>query len=320
MGAKGARKSARQPVSPKGEKQNGRHRPGSFSASVQDATVGASALGPASTAIGIVVREGLSFEDTARLFRLLFTENFPRLRRAARNEARRRVDELLGAFGRQAQHLTQEELAGFAEPDAQYVLTEAIQASARRDHEDLREVLARLIAQRMQATGKEMKSLVLGEAVRAASKLTSNQFHIIALCFVVRYAQWIDGPPTWQGCNKFLSKMAVPFMGAHVSHGNLAHIEYAGCGSTGHGVRAPLHAIRARRYPQLFSTTDDYGPASKRGIGIVERNSELLLRLCEMSDETKFDGIHLTSVGIALATTIIAHVTGEEISLDRWLT
>lgn len=294
-----------------------------FVSTMQDSTLGASAVGPNASATGIViVNQGMSFTETETLFGLLFEQNFPRLAETARTEARRRVDEFAATFTRIAatQHVNEEQLAGFAEPDVQFALNSAIQTNARRDSQELRELLARLIVQRLQAQDQAMMGLVLGEAVSAAGRLIPSQFHALALCFLTMYTNWFDGPVSWQACNAFLHEMVAPFLSTSMCNGDLLHLEYAGCVAFDQGPPHSFITLIGLNYNSLFDIeAREVLHESQRMIAMATKESPILKSVIDLSEQARFYMLRPTTVGFVLAATVIEQVTGKRLPIDKWL-
>ncbi|WP_441292046.1 LPO_1073/Vpar_1526 family protein [Sorangium sp. KYC3313] len=293
-----------------------------YGSNVTDSHVHSLAVGERSRAITVVHHHGLSFTEAERLFGLLFEQNFPRLAEVAREEARRRVDEFTATFMRMAaaQKVTAEQLANLSEPDVQFVLNAAVEGSARRNSPRLREVLAGLILRRLHSHDDALESLALGEAVLAAGRLANNHLHILALCFLVMYADWFHGPVVWSAANAFLREMIVPFMSSKMSAGDLLHIEYAGCATLMRGPVSPFDSAIARKYSALFDVDKvEKLNVSKFVRSVIERESPVLNRLCELSEQVGFYVLQPTTVGAVLAVTTIEQVTGKRLSADEWL-
>ncbi|MEH2679629.1 hypothetical protein GFM11_33450 [Rhizobium leguminosarum bv. viciae] len=75
----------------------------------------------------------------------------------------------------------------FREPDFQYLLTKAQHAFARSGDEELGEILVSMIETRSQEIGRTRVSLSLNEAIEKSAQLTTEEFAVITLCFLIRY-------------------------------------------------------------------------------------------------------------------------------------
>ncbi len=289
-----------------------------FDLNVSESQVGSLAVGDQSRAV-TVIHQGLTFTEAEKLFGLLFEQNFPKLAETAKAEARRRVDEFAATFTRvaAAQNVTEEQLGVFTEPDVQFMLNSAIQASARRNSRELWELLSRLLLRRLRAPEEELEALALSEAVLAAGKLATNQLHILALCFLTMYAEWFEGPATWGACNAFLQEMAAPFMGTKLAGGDLLHIEYTGCATADRDFGSYFEFTIERRYPGLFGSS--YPKELEFISSVIEHESPILTALSDLSKRAAFYALHLSTVGVVLAITVIEQMTGKRLPIDKWL-
>ena len=53
-------------------------------------------------------------------------------------------------------------------------------------------------------------------------------------------------------------------------------------------------------------------------VAAIAQESPVLMRLHELSARTRFDTLVLTSVGLALATTIVEQETGRVLPIETW--
>ncbi len=295
-----------------------------YGSNVSGSTVGSLAQGDHARAVTIVHHHhhhGLSYSDTKDLFLLLWKQNSPKLAKAARAETKRRVDEFATTFARVAaeQKITEEQLSAFAEPDVQFMLNQAIQTAARKQGSDVRDLLARLLLRRLQTDEDDLESLAIGEAVIAVAKLAPNQLRILALCYVTLYEKWFSGPVTWEACNEYLEEVVAPFMAVKMSHGDLLHIEYAGCATLPRGPVSPFGVVVARRHVDLFvperpEMINNNGFVSS----VIERQSSILRNLCVLSERVRFYVLSPTTVGFALAATVVEQVTTRRLRWVGW--
>lgn len=299
----------------------------SIRASIQSSTLAASAQGPGAQAHGTVnvtnnhYYQGISREQAIQLFQEMLVSDGPKYQKIAIDVARQRTRELASNFSHMAveEGVTPEQLGKLAEPDVQYTLNAAIQSSARRDSEELRKVLARLILRKLKSLDGDMWSVTLSEAVSAAGKLTPNQLRIVALSFVTSYVNWCASSCDWKTCNTFLKDVVEPFLETQVSEQDLLHLEYAGCGTINRGARHSLEVVVRGRYGSLFpKESGGHRPDSAALLATIGRESPVLMRLHELSTKTRFDTLVLTSVGLALATTIVEQVTGRVLPIETW--
>lgn len=194
-----------------------------YGSNVSGSQFGSMAVGDQSRAV-TVINQGLSFTEAERLFGLLFEQNFPRLAEQARAEARRRVDEFAATFMRvaAAQQVTEEQLAGFSEPDVQFMLNEAVRIAARRNDSELREVLARVLLRRIGEDGRSLEHLLLSSAIDIAGKLTREQLQFLALCYWMRIGAGLAVAPLTRSAWLKLAEI-------QVSYADRLYLQSAGC-------------------------------------------------------------------------------------------
>lgn len=195
---------------------------------------------------------GITLKDATDLFSLLFDQNFPRLKEAAQEEARRRVEELRKEFDKAAaaSTLSPEELNRFSDPELQVALNTAVQASACKDDEGLRKSLADLLVKKLRTDVYSLTNTILSEAIATIGKLTVNQLRIISLSFSCTWMT-LREKPSLNAFSAFLNKYVMPFLAGTASNIDFAHIEYCGCGTIGIG-QTVLQDHWRRNFPWLF--------------------------------------------------------------------
>lgn len=300
----------------------GDESPGStYGSNVSGGQVGSLAMGAQARAITVVHQHGLSYDQAKDLFYLLLEQNFPKLAEQARAEARRRVEEFAATFARlaAAQGVTEELLAGFAEPDTQFLLNKAIHWAARRDSQELRGILAQLIMRRLHSADDEPKQQLLGEAILIAGKLTTGQLHTICLSFLVRDAAWDSGPCTWDSFNSLIKRRFLPFTGARYSNVDIERIEHLGCATTYGGILVLEEACKSH-FGALFSTMSLASMTDADVfLAILRRESPVGLQLAKLWRRLRLDSLSLTKLGVVVAATSCEQVLGEEFGLDTWV-
>jgi hypothetical protein len=165
---------------------------------------------------------------------------------------------------------------------------------ARIGDKDLSELLVGILVDRSALEERSLKQIVLNEAIAVAPKLSSEQFDILSLCFIVQYTRQ---PPqeTKASCEDYRSKV-LPFIPSIPRHDcSYQHLAYTGCASIGLDV-ATLGNILQAQYPGVFTAftadhiEDYFVKVISGGERIVETWNESLLR-----------SLRLTTVGIAIA-------------------
>ncbi|ANM12020.1 LPO_1073/Vpar_1526 family protein [Rhizobium sp. N324] len=79
--------------------------------------------------------------------------------------------------------------SAFQDPDFQYHVLRARNAFARSGDEELGEILISMISTRSNQNGRDRVTLSLNEAIERSGLLTSEDFAVITLCFLMRYCR-----------------------------------------------------------------------------------------------------------------------------------
>jgi|GEM_PF-998109 len=182
----------------------------------------------------IVNQHGLAASDVISIVKELYETNFLKL---AHDEARKEAKKNIAKFEKKfyekiAVQLTSEECQKFSDPDVQVGLYDAIKASARKDNENLREMLTSLVIERVKNDDIELKQKVLNEAIATVSKITVDQMKILTLCFNFKHSQ-DRGVLYWEDFKLFLDKCIKPFIDFKGTQAEILHLQYAGCGRVG---------------------------------------------------------------------------------------
>lgn len=181
----------------------------------------------------IIVSQGITLEGAKDLFQILFENNFPKLREIAKEAAKENVKKMGESFFKKASsEITEDDLKNFKDPDTQYILNTVVNIAARKDSNELREILSSLLVERIKANNEDLKRIVYNEAISTVSKLTKDQLKIITLCYLLRYTSY-GGIVSWETFNDYLKTNIQPFLDFKGTNAEFQHIEYAGCGSIG---------------------------------------------------------------------------------------
>jgi hypothetical protein len=124
-------------------------------------------------------------------------------------------------------------LETFADPDMQYALNHGQLAYGRTGDKDVAEVLVDIIVDRTRQTERDILQLSLTESLQTAAKLTSNQFAILSLIWILRYTSNL-GVKSPEELAKYFEEHISPILPiSSTSNATFQHLEYAGCGTVG---------------------------------------------------------------------------------------
>lgn len=174
---------------------------------------------------------GLSASECRQMFMDLFEANALKLTGNAivqfESRARKFVEELLQDFFTR----NSAGLASFEDPDMQHAIFIAQRDYGRSGDEDLGNLLIGLLNQR--STARDLRRIVLNEAIGIAAKLTDAQLDTISLILLL-----VHGPPlhyrfdSLGNFGEYLHKYFAPLVRIEsVDAATYLHLRYTGCAS-----------------------------------------------------------------------------------------
>ena len=183
---------------------------------------------------------GASIEDMHAIALDVFRSNFLELRDVAAEVALGRAEKITRDFLEELWKRAPEALNNMQDPDVQRSLFRAQSEFACSGDEDLEKALVDLLIDRAAQEERDIKTVVLNEAILTVPKLTPDQRAAIALCFVIRHARY-GGPLILQSFYEYLSLNWVPLgIGLPSRASAYQHIEYVGAASIVRITQLPL--------------------------------------------------------------------------------
>lgn len=170
-----------------------------------------------------------SNSEAKNLIEILFEQNFPKLREEAQKTAKENVEKFCQTFLSLAKSgLKPEDINKLSDPDFQVTLNTSLMQAGRKDEQELRENLSRLLIARLSNSDYNLRKIVYNEAIETIGKLTIDDMKIITLCFILRYTKQVD-VKTFENLDKFLGNLS-PFLDFNNTSAEFQHIVYANCG------------------------------------------------------------------------------------------
>src|ERR1051326_5812426 len=180
----------------------------------------------------------------------VFKANALELAGIARDLFEARGREFIERYLEELQRRKPEALDSFRDPDMQYALFTAQKAYACSGDKDLAAMLLDILVDRAAENQRSLKQIVLTQSLSVASKLTPEQFDILSLVFVLKYAH-AGGFPTLEQFNVFFESFVLPFAPSVVQHAApYQHLASMGCAQE--HTRYPLANILRDNYPAVF--------------------------------------------------------------------
>jgi hypothetical protein len=260
------------------------------------------------------IHQGLTPEQARSELIALFEENFYRLQSVARQTAEERAGEITEKFLDELKHRNPAGLEAAQDVDMQAAIFDAQKAYARTGDKDLSDLLVDILVDRAGEKDRNLKQIVLNEALSVAPKLTVEQFDILSLVFLLRYSK-LTNLRGLESLREYLENTVVPFTSSMPQHESpYQHLEYTGCASIQIDAIPVADTITAT-CPGIFPS-----PSTEE---------EICTTLCRMSpeisglvlgwDSSTLKHLTLTSVGIAIAIANIRRKTGQEFDLGQWI-
>lgn len=202
------------------------------------------------------------------------------------------------------QRVSAEALAGASEhPDFSITLQKALLSAAQTDDKNKHDLLARLVAERIQAPPESMVSLASKLACEVISYLTPGQLMILGLATSIYHVA-----PSQRLSNvqvlPWLHRNIGPFMDARPTHLDYAHLESLSCIRIG-SIGQDLYPILEGKFGEAISRDAfDETPLGKD--------------LVRMWRDERLDVCVPTTVGQLLGVMVIDQHNGTKTSLDEW--
>jgi hypothetical protein len=209
----------------------------------------------------------------------VFRSNFLILSGVAEEVARDRAERITREYLEKLQNSNLVALVSVQDPDMLQAIYTAQEGYARSGEEDLERILIDLLVDRSGQQDRDLKTVVLNEAIAVLPKLTARQRATIAICFVVRYTQY-TGPLDLDSCFVYIDHNIVPFI--ELTSDKMAdyqHIQSSGVGVID-SYPNRLGNIFSRIFCGFFTngfTADELPPVAREYLREHEGNSRILV-------------------------------------------
>ncbi len=183
------------------------------------------------------INQGLTHAEAIDLVGSVIDQRLDIFKDEAKLKYIQRTNEFKNSLTEKLNSLSEDERSKLREPDVQLALVEAAKISGRKRGEELRDLLANLVINRIEndSSGEEdLKNIVYNEAILTINKITLDQLKIITLCYLLRHTNH-GGVVSWNTFRTYLNNNIKPFLSFKNTVAEFQHIEYAGCGSIGIG-------------------------------------------------------------------------------------
>ncbi|USK35825.1 hypothetical protein LIT25_11270 [Bacillus sp. F19] len=215
---------------------------------------------------------GISYSDVKQLTLDIFEANFYRLSKEASETALQRVEELMDKFLGKLRNQSPQLLDNMNDPDVQYNLYNVQMAYARSGDEKLGERLLLMLLERIKEKNRNLKQLILNEAIAVLPRLTETQLDILTLIFVYTKVKF-KNIVSYETLARKLEENINPFLTNDSSandydFSDYLYLESLGCirskyvpksftRNTSYKITKDLTGLYMDRYPLLFSSGVD---------------------------------------------------------------
>lgn len=224
-----------------------------------------------------VIRSGMSYSECKEVALDVYKANYLQLSQEAGELAYRRAEHLIDRLLDKLREQGEQDLSGFKDPGVQTAIYDAQRAFIRTGDEDLESVLVELLKERMTAEQRDLKQIILDEALKVSASLTSQQMDILSLNFILT-STYQNGLRNLEEFYDYLETSIKPLTTQLTSSAFCyQHMKYTGCCSLFEtSSLKPIERLFHHRYPVFFSkgfTLDELEKAS-----LTNLDSTLLLK------------------------------------------
>lgn len=260
-----------------------------------------------------ITHQGMDYQNVKQLCLDLIHDNFPKLQKEAMKQVNENVmalaSELKTEIGKKQAVTDPQKLA---QPDVQSALNEAVQGAAKKGKKADLNLLASLVASRIDKGNSDLLDITIEEAIRLTPKLTREHINFLSIKHFVS-SMTIQVPNVTFG---HLEQFAAPVLAAFGKNCVLSvpNIQYlAGVGVLdfnpmfGHDA----YDIQFKGYPSLAENTQEFKDRAKG-------QAPSLNRLLELYEKENFSSSSLNSFGQVIALTNLGRIFGN-MDLKIWI-
>lgn len=137
---------------------------------------------------GNIINIWVTYSEAKEIALATFKENMPVLASQAQSIANQRVEEMTWEIMQKLQRIDSQEIRDtLATPWMQYAIYTAQKEYAKTWDKDLSEVLQDILVERSKYKNRNILQIVHDESLIVVSKLTTQQFDILSLIFILKY-------------------------------------------------------------------------------------------------------------------------------------
>jgi hypothetical protein len=260
-----------------------------------------------------ITHQGMDYSNVKQLCVDLIHDNFPKLQEEAMKQVNENVialaGELKNEIAKKHAVINPEKLA---HPDVQAALNEAVQGAAKKGRKADLNLLANLVASRIDRGNSDLLDITIEEAIRLTPKLTREHINFLSVKHFISSMTYQVPSVAFSQLEQFAAPVLAAFGNNCVL--SIPNIQYlAGVGVLdfnpmfGHDA----YDIQLKGYPLLAENTQEFKDK-------VKTQAPSLNKLLELYEKGKFSSANLNSFGQVVALTNLGRIFAN-IDLKIWI-
>lgn len=260
-----------------------------------------------------ITHQGMDYRNVKQLCLDLIHDNFPKLQEEAMKQVNENVMALASELKTEiAKKQAVTDPGKFAQPDVQAALNEAVQGAAKKGKKADLNLLASLVASRIDRGNSDLLDITIEEAIRLTPKLTREHINFLSVKHFMS-SMTIQMPNVSFG---HLEQFAAPVLAAFgrdcvLSVPNLQYLAGVGVLDFNPMFGHDVYEIQFNGYPLLAENTQEFKER-------IKDKAPSLCKLLELYDKERFSSANLNSFGQVIALTNLGRIF-TNIDLKIWI-
>ena len=260
-----------------------------------------------------ITHQGMDYRNVKQLCLDLIHDNFPKLQEEAMKQVNENVMALAGELKTEiAKRQAVTDSEKLAQPDVQAALNEAVQGAAKKGKKADLNLLASLVASRIDKGNSDLLDITIEEAIRITPKLTREHINFLSVKHFVS-SMTIQVPNVTFG---HLEQFAAPVLSAFgqncvLSVPNIRYLAGVGVLDFNPMFGHDAYDVQFKSYTSLAGDLQKFKED-------VKGKAPSLNKLLELYEKEKFSSANLNSFGQVIALTNLGRIFGN-IDLKIWI-
>lgn len=260
-----------------------------------------------------ITNTGMDYRNVKQLCIDLIHENFPKLQEEAMQQVNENVlalaDELKKEMEKKKNVIDPIKLA---QPDVQAAINEAVQGAAKKGKKSDLNLLASLVASRIDKGNTDLLDITIEEAIRITPKLTFEQINFLSVKHFVSSMMFEIPNISFAHLEAFSKPVLAAFSSnCSISVANIRYLAGVGVLDFNPMFGGDGYSILHQQYPSLSTNIEEFKKQ-------IKTQAPSLYQLVEIYNKEKFSASTLNSFGEVVALTNLGRVFNN-IDLKVWI-